>query len=73
MKNKLKEIRKELGMTQEELSQKSNVSRQTISMIENQSLENIESKTMLKIAVALNKDVSDIFFTEIVVSTQQIK
>ena len=58
-------------MTQAELAKRSGVSRPTISMIETQSLDNIESKTMLKIAIALGKDVSDIFFTESVVLTQQ--
>ena len=58
-------------MTQEELSKKSNVARQTISLIENHSLDKIESKTMLKLATALNCDVGDIFFKENVVFTQQ--
>lgn len=71
MKNRVKEIRLEMNMTQTELSEKSNVSRTTISMIENHQLDNIESNTMFKIAVALGKDVSDIFFTESVVLTQQ--
>lgn len=71
MKNKVKETRLEMNMTQAELAKRSGVSRPTISMIETQSLDNIESKTMLKIAIALGKDVSDIFFTESVVLTQQ--
>ena len=63
--------REELGFTQDELSKKSNVSRQTISLIENNNLENIESKTMFKLAVALECDIGDIFFKENVVFTQQ--
>lgn len=71
MQNKLKEKRENLKLTQEELAKKSNVSRQTISQIENNSLNNIESKTMLKLANALECDIGDIFFKEIVVFTQQ--
>ena len=70
MNNTVKKRREELGMTQEELSIKSNVSRTTISMIETNSLENIESKTMLKLAIALDCDIGDIFFKNIVVFTQ---
>lgn len=73
MYNKLKEIRQSLNMSQEELSIKSGVSRPTISMIETNSLDNIESKTMLKLAVALNCDIGDIFFKETVVFSQQDK
>ena len=62
MNNKLKELRLKQGLSQEELSIKSGVSRPTISMIETNSLDNIESKTMLKLATALNCDIGDIFF-----------
>lgn len=71
MNNSVRKRREELGLTQEELSIKSNVSRPTISMIETNSLDNIESKTMLKLAIALNCDIGDIFFKENVVLTQQ--
>lgn len=71
MQNSVKEKREELGLTQEELSIKSGVSRPTISMIENNALENIESKTMLRLAKALDCDIGDIFFKEKVVLTQQ--
>ncbi len=71
MHNSVKNRREELGLTQEELAIKSNVSRPTISMIETKSLENIESKTMLKLAIALDCDIGDIFFKENVVLTQQ--
>ena len=73
MQNRFKEKREEMNMTQEELAEKSNVSRQTISLIENNSLNNITSKTMVKLAKALNCDVGDIFFKENVVFTQQTK
>ena len=71
MQNSVKEKREELGLTQEELLIKSGVSRPTISMIENNALENIESKTMLRLAKALDCDIGDIFFKEKVVFTQQ--
>lgn len=73
MNNSVRKRREELGLTQEELSIKSNVSRPTISMIETNSLDNIESKTMLKLAIALDCDIGDIFFKENVVLTQQEK
>ncbi len=71
MNNLLKEKREELGITQEQLSKMSNVSRQTISLLENNSLQNVESKTMLKLANALKCDIGDIFFKESVVFTQR--
>lgn len=73
MNNSVKSRREELGLTQEELAIKSKVSRPTISMIETNSLDNIESKTMLKLAIALDCDIGDIFFKENVVLTQQEK
>ena len=71
MNNKIKEFRQAQGLSQDELSIKSGVSRPTISMIETNTLDNIESKTMLKLAKALNCDIGDIFFKENVVFTQQ--
>ena len=71
MNHKIKEFRPAQGFSQEELSIKSGVSRPTISMIETNTLDNIESKTMLKLAKALNCDIGDIFFKENVVFTQQ--
>lgn len=64
MKNRLKEIREEEGMTQEELSKKSTVSRTIISELENQKTDVITNMTLEKIAEALNKKVTDIFFTD---------
>lgn len=71
MENLVRKKREEMNMTQEELANKSNVSRTTISQIENNLLNNIESKTMFKLATALNCDIGDIFFKENVVFTQQ--
>lgn len=71
MENLVRKKREEMNMTQEELANKSNVSRTTISQIENNLLNNIESKTMFKLATALNCDIGDIFFKENVVFAQQ--
>lgn len=62
MKNKLKETREEQGMSQEELSEKSKVSRTTISELETEKKEVTTNITLEKIASALGKKVSDIFF-----------
>lgn len=64
MKNKLKEIREEIGMSQEELSEKSGVSRTTISELETEKKEVTTNITLEKIAKALNKKVADIFFKD---------
>lgn len=64
MQNKLKEYREEAHLTQEELAKKSNVSRNTISALETGTNTNVTYDTMSKIAVALNKKVSSIFFEE---------
>ena len=62
MKNILKEIREKKGLSQEELSRKSNVSRTIISELENGKTDVITNVTLEKIAKALNKKVVDIFF-----------
>lgn len=64
MENRVKELRKELGMTQEELAQKSGVSRQTIISIENGSNDNVLVGTLAAIATALGTTVSKIFYFE---------
>ena len=61
MKNKLKETREEQGMSQEELAEKSKVSRTTISELETEK-KVTTNITLEKIASALGKKVSDIFF-----------
>jgi transcriptional regulator with XRE-family HTH domain len=61
---KIKEKRKEKKMTQEELSAKSGVSRTTISGLENGTLRATSSKTLLKLARALDTTVDQIFFQE---------
>lgn len=57
--NKLREIRKSKKMSQNELSQKSGVSRQTISRIES-GKDQCMAHTLLKLARALGESV-DIF------------
>ncbi len=64
MKNILKEIREKQGLSQEELSRKSNVSRTIISELENGKTDVITNVTLEKIAKALNKKVVDIFFID---------
>ena len=61
---KIKERREELHMTQEELAQKSGVSRQTISSIETGKYENVLVGTLAAIALALDTTVDKIFYPE---------
>lgn len=71
MNNCLKKKREEKGYSQSELSRLSSVSRTTIIDIETNKLKYLRSDTMLKLALALDCDVSDIFFKEFVMRTQQ--
>lgn len=61
---KLKEIREAKKMTQEELAEKSGVSRGTISALENGVARNTTSKTLLRLAQALGTNVERIFFAD---------
>ena len=58
---KIREYRQKLRMTQEELSKRSNVSRATISALENGTLSVTTTETLIKIADALGRKVSYIF------------
>lgn len=60
---KIKEVRESLNMTQEELAEKSGVSRGTISALENGD-PITTSKTLVKLAKALGVSVDRIFYTE---------
>lgn len=62
MKLQLKAIREKHGLSQEELSQKSGVSRVAISNIETGRVENIKTQTISKLADALGEKVTDLFF-----------
>lgn len=64
MANKVKHYREKLNLTQQELSEKSKVSRNTISAIETQNNVNITYDIMNKLANALNEKVANIFFDE---------
>lgn len=61
MDNRLKEEREMAGMSQEELGKKSGVARTIISKIETGKEVNIKINTAIKLANALEKNVSDIF------------
>lgn len=59
---KIKDYRCEIGMTQAELAKRSGVSRTIISGLESGSITVTKTDTLLKIAKALGKKVSEIFF-----------
>lgn len=63
---RLKEVREEKKMTQEELERKSGVSRQTISAIENNRCGQVMSGTLIALAKALGTTIDRIFFNEAV-------
>ena len=58
---RIKEIRNEKGMSQEELSVKSGISRTIISVLESGTRTNTSAGTLLKIADALGVGVEEIF------------
>lgn len=62
MKNRVKEFREKEKMTQEELAQSSNVSRNTISGLETGANTNVTYEIMERISSALNRKVSTVFF-----------
>lgn len=64
MKNKVKEIREKKGMSQEELKEKSGVSRTIISGLEMGKIEVITNVTMERIAKALEEKVTVVFFQD---------
>ena len=61
MPYRIKEARLEQGLTQEELAQKSGISRVTISGLESGKLVVTTTDTLIKIASALGRKVSEIF------------
>lgn len=64
MGNKLKMLREEKRMTQEELAKKSGISRQTIIAIENDKYSNVLLGTIAALADALETTVDNIFYPE---------
>jgi putative transcriptional regulator len=61
---RIKEAREAMKMTQEELAQKSGVSRGTICALEKGTEHITTSKTLVKLARALNTTVGQIFFED---------
>ena len=62
MKYRIRELREEKGMTQEELSRKSGVCRATIWALESGENKVTTTKTLLKIAGALGVEMEAIFY-----------
>ena len=63
LKNRLKEYRKELNLSQDELAKRVGVSRQTISAIEKGDY-NPTINLCIRICKALNKTLDELFWTE---------
>ena len=61
MKFRIREIREQIGITQEELSAKSGVSRATIWALECGDNKVTTTKTLLNIATALGVSLDDLF------------
>ena len=61
---KIKERREFLKMSQEELAEKSAVSRATISSLENNSERNTSTEILKRIASALDTTVGELFFAD---------
>ena len=62
MEYKVKEIRENAGITQEELAIKAGVSRTIISGLESGAIKETSTRTLKRIASALDKNVSELFF-----------
>jgi transcriptional regulator with XRE-family HTH domain len=60
--NRLRELREKKGLSQEELAEKSGVSRTTISFLETGKSDVAKTDTLGKLAIALDSTVGDIFF-----------
>lgn len=58
---KVKEYRMEIGMSQEELSEKSGVSRAIISGLESGRIKDTRLSTLNKLASSMGKKISDLF------------
>lgn len=58
---KIKEFRKELNMSQEELANKAGISRATLSKLESRRIVEVSTNTLSKIADALDKKANEIF------------
>lgn len=61
---RIKEARKAMDMSQEELAEKSGVSRTIIALLESGARTTTTTQTLVKLANALNTTVDAIFFTD---------
>lgn len=61
MRLNIRKIRRERDITQEELSEKTGISRATISALEQGSVSNTTANTLVKIADALGVSIRDLF------------
>ena len=61
IKNRLKELREERGISQEKLSEMSGLSRTTLSKIENNEEVSVNTRTIAKLADVFDVKPSDIF------------
>ena len=61
MTNKVAEIRKERGLSQQELAEKANVSRPYLSIIETNQNKTVSNSVMFRIADALGVGIEAIF------------
>ena len=59
---KIRECREEMGISQEKITKRAKISRTTLSGLESGAIKTTTTDTLLKIAEALNKKVTDIFF-----------
>ena len=64
MQYKIRDYREQSGMTQQALAEKAGISRAILSGLESGTIEVTTTKTLLKIAEALNVRVSNLFFEE---------
>lgn len=69
---KIKERRLLMGLTQQQLADRSGCTRQFINLIESDGNINVSSKLLLRIAESLECTIDDIFFTDIVYSGGQV-
>ena len=61
---KIKEVRKSLKMSQEELAEKSGISRGTIVALEASTERVTTTKTLVALAAAMNVSIDQIFFAD---------
>ncbi len=62
MENRLQELRWKKGWSQQQLANKSKVSKSTIGEIENGKIKNPTIETVYQLSIALEVDILDIFY-----------